>query len=156
MQFSHLSKGSPASAPEPVTGSNPIMERPVSFCDGSCAGFPSVILRDVTCRSVHLSSPVCCMTLHLGVFLLCTVVVAQIHPPPSAAFIEINQTYNGNNTVVSSPYILITLMFFSIYTNAHYCLFRVYCNCLICFTVFCFYHDVPAYAVSGSDHRCVY
>lgn len=35
------------------------------------------------------------------------------------------------------PYIWITLMLFSIYTNAHYCcLFRVYCNYPICFNVF--------------------
>lgn len=55
-------------------------EHPISFCDGSCAGFPSVFLRDIACSSLHQNEAcMCCMTLHLGVYLLCTVVVSQVH-----------------------------------------------------------------------------
>lgn len=52
-------------------------ERSISFCDGSCAGFPSVFLRDVACSSLRLhqnAACVRCMTLDLGVCLLWTVV----------------------------------------------------------------------------------
>lgn len=129
--------------------------RPIWFCDGSCAGFPSVILRDATCCSVHLSSPVCAAW-------LCILVCIYRAPWWSVKSTRRLSCFNGNKLKMDKthwcsvhPYILITLMLST----------QIIVVCLgfiatvwyvPMFSLFLSWLYVPAYVVSVSDHRCVY